>query len=125
MGWNCCAILGASHRKYRHDPNTTPKEAKAIFGENADNACLDHIRLDELESRSKSGLIHEPVEVGKRNVVPHPYLYGFLMGASFLSALFFVAVRSWWVVIPFLILYIFFLLAFVGSLMILREQKSQ
>jgi hypothetical protein len=44
-------ILGAKHRKYRHDPNFTPAEAKAIFGENADNACLDHIRLDELESR--------------------------------------------------------------------------
>ena len=26
-------------------------EAKAIFGEGSDNACLDHIRLDELESR--------------------------------------------------------------------------
>jgi hypothetical protein len=32
------AILGANHRKYRHDPNTTPKEAVQLFGENADNA---------------------------------------------------------------------------------------
>ena len=47
------AILGANHRKYRHDPNNTPKEAKQLFGENADNACLDHIRLDELERRGK------------------------------------------------------------------------
>jgi hypothetical protein len=46
-------ILGAKHRKNRHDPNVTPDEAKAIFGEGADNACLDHIRLDELESRNK------------------------------------------------------------------------
>jgi hypothetical protein len=56
-------ILGANHRKYRHDPNTTPKEARALFGENADNACLDHIRLDELERRKKgiqSGLFKEP-----------------------------------------------------------------
>jgi hypothetical protein len=44
-------LLGSSHRKYRHDPNVTPEEAKAIFGVNADNACLDHIRLDELEVR--------------------------------------------------------------------------
>lgn len=46
-------LLGSSHRRYRHDPNVTPDEAKAIFGENADNACLDHIRLDELESRNR------------------------------------------------------------------------
>ncbi len=48
------AIMGANHRKYRHDPNITPKEAKAIFGENADNACLDHIRLDKLEKRKNN-----------------------------------------------------------------------
>lgn len=48
-----CVILGANHRKYRHKPNTTPQEAKALFGKNADNACLDHIRLDELERRKK------------------------------------------------------------------------
>jgi hypothetical protein len=55
-------ILGASHRKYRHDPNTTPKEAKALFGENADNACLDHIRLDELERRKY------PTDEGKEEI---------------------------------------------------------
>ena len=47
------AILGANHRKYRHDPNITPREAKELFGENADNACLDHIRLDEIEKRKR------------------------------------------------------------------------
>lgn len=46
-------LLGSSHRKYRHDPYVTPLEARAIFGENADNACLDHISLDELESRNR------------------------------------------------------------------------
>jgi hypothetical protein len=46
-----CAILGSNHRKYRHDPFVTPSEAKALFGDFADHACLDHIRLDELESR--------------------------------------------------------------------------
>ena len=44
-------LLGSSHRRYRHDPNVTPIEARAIFGEGADNACLDHIRLDALESQ--------------------------------------------------------------------------
>ena len=44
-------LLGSSHRRYRHDPSVTPEEAKAIFGFNADNACLDHIRLDALESQ--------------------------------------------------------------------------
>src|SRR5208283_2071709 len=46
-------LMGSSHRRYRHDPYVTPDEARAIFGENADNACLDHIRLDELESRNR------------------------------------------------------------------------
>jgi hypothetical protein len=47
-------LLGAKHRKYRHDPNMTPVEAKAIFGFNADNACLDHIHLDEQENRKRA-----------------------------------------------------------------------
>jgi hypothetical protein len=46
-----CLILGSQHRIYRHDPLVTPIEAKTIFGEGADHACLDHIRLDEIESR--------------------------------------------------------------------------
>ncbi len=48
--------LSANHRKYRHDPNATPIEAKAVFGEGADNACLDHIRLDDLEVYKKGDL---------------------------------------------------------------------
>lgn len=43
-------ILGTQHRMYRHDPYTTPQEAKNIFGEYADHACLDHIVLDWRES---------------------------------------------------------------------------
>lgn len=42
-------IMGRGHRKYRHDPNITPIEAKRMFGKNADNACLDHIILDTEE----------------------------------------------------------------------------
>lgn len=48
-----CTMLGGAHRKYRHDPNTTPAESKKLFGENADNACLDHILLDKATSREK------------------------------------------------------------------------
>ena len=44
-------LLGKGHRRYRHDPIQTPLLAKKLFGELADQACLDHIRLDELESR--------------------------------------------------------------------------
>ena len=52
LGWMSRAFfLGSSHRRYRHDPIVTPIEAKVIFGEGADNACLDHIRLDALESQ--------------------------------------------------------------------------
>jgi len=43
-------ILGTQHRMYRHDPYTTPQEAKKIFGEYTDHACLDHIILDWRES---------------------------------------------------------------------------
>jgi hypothetical protein len=46
-----CTLLGSAHRKCRHDPNVTPAEAKEIFGDLADHACLDHIRLDELGNR--------------------------------------------------------------------------
>lgn len=40
------AILGKTHRVYRHDVCKTPKEARKLFGEFADHACLDHILLD-------------------------------------------------------------------------------
>jgi len=40
------AILGQKHRMYRHNPYVTPKKAKELFGEFADDACLGHIRLD-------------------------------------------------------------------------------
>jgi hypothetical protein len=46
-------MLSGSHRKFRHDPNITPLETKKMFGENADNACLDHIFLDKATSREK------------------------------------------------------------------------
>lgn len=40
-------IRGREHRMFRHDPETTPQEARKLFGEFADHACLDHIRLDQ------------------------------------------------------------------------------
>jgi hypothetical protein len=43
-------ILGFKHRMYRHNPKTTPIEAKGLFGNNADNACIDHIMLDYKET---------------------------------------------------------------------------
>ena len=45
-------LLGKKHRMYRHDPRTTPQEAKKLFGEYADHACIDHIMLDYPELRS-------------------------------------------------------------------------
>jgi integrase len=44
-------LLGKGHRVHRHDLVETPKQAKELFGEFADQACLDHIRLDRLEER--------------------------------------------------------------------------
>jgi hypothetical protein len=46
-----CTLLGKGHRVHRHDPIKTPPLAKELFGNLADEACLDHIRFDELESR--------------------------------------------------------------------------
>jgi len=41
--------LGRGHRMYRHDLKKTPLEARRIFGEMADHACIDHILLDMKE----------------------------------------------------------------------------
>ena len=46
-------MMGTDHRMYRHSPYKTPIEARKMFGENADNVCLDHIRLDELKTGEK------------------------------------------------------------------------
>lgn len=46
-------VFHCNHRKYRHDPQTTPLEAKKLFGENADHVCLDHIILDLKETQIK------------------------------------------------------------------------
>jgi len=44
-------IYGPSHRRYRHNIKRTPKEAKELFGEDADLACIDHIVLDRIEEK--------------------------------------------------------------------------
>lgn len=109
-------ILGPNHRKYRHDPNTTPWEAKRIFGENADHACLDHIRLDELDSRRK-GIGKTPIGRAKPLRTPNPLAIGFLSLMFFFIGIFFVSnplLR--WGSIMFLIFSFVLFLAFVGSL---------
>jgi hypothetical protein len=53
-------VLGTSHRIYRHDPYRTPLEAKKLFGENADHACLDHIYLDKLKSGTSTNWKPKP-----------------------------------------------------------------
>jgi hypothetical protein len=60
-------MLGTDHRMYRHDPYKTPLEARRIFGENADHACLDHIRLDEV------GNTKPPEEKGKKKTMKLKY----------------------------------------------------
>jgi len=117
------SILGASHRKYRHDPNTTPKEAKAIFGENADNACLDHIRLDELESRRK-GFGRTPLEGKPKQQISPRFTFGFLSFWFFVGGIFFAYLQSvwnrsynisWLMAIGFFVIAFFLFLAFIGS----------
>jgi hypothetical protein len=60
-------ILGKDHRMHRHNPRKTPLEARQIFGENADHACLDHIRLDEL------GGTKPPEKEGKKKTMKLKY----------------------------------------------------
>lgn len=46
-------MLANGHRIHRHDPVNTPKLAKKLFGDLADQASIDHIRLDKLETARK------------------------------------------------------------------------
>jgi hypothetical protein len=58
-----CTIVGKSHRKFRHDPNSTPKKAEQIFWNEVPSqyrqfirdVVLDHIRIDK--NYSKYGTI--------------------------------------------------------------------
>jgi len=111
-------VLGASHRKYRHDPNTTPIVAKKLFGENADNACLDHIRLDELETRNKGSKSPMTVKVsmGSRKQLQNDALKsGIWAIISFIFGLMLYSQIIWGAIISFVISFLCFL-AFLGSL---------
>jgi hypothetical protein len=111
-------VLGASHRKYRHDPNTTPIVAKKLFGENADNACLDHIRLDELETRRKGSKSQMTVRVsmGSRKQPQNDTLKsGIWAMISFIIGLILYSQTVWGAIIFFVISFLCFL-AFLGSL---------
>jgi TM2 domain-containing membrane protein YozV len=61
-------IMGSKHRMYRHDPYNTPKEARLLFGEYADEACLDHILLDRRSSEAKGWQVDRP----SKQTVMHP-----------------------------------------------------
>jgi hypothetical protein len=115
------SILGPKHRKYRHDPNTTPLVARKLFGENADHACLDHIRLDELEIRRKGSKSQMTVNVSigraEQPQVSNSIRFGFFSLVSFVIALLLVYQHvAWWMALPFFIITFFLFLAFLGSL---------
>ena len=100
------AILGKGHRKYRHDPITTPKESKALFGENADNACLDHIRLDELETRRKGNksLMTVNVTIGDRKHPQNdPVRVGVISILAFIFGLLLYSQNFWLAIVLFII----------------------
>lgn len=54
---------GIDHRRFRHDPDKTPSEALQLFGFLADQACLDHIILDELTSNGKNNFTPVPSSI--------------------------------------------------------------
>jgi hypothetical protein len=112
------SILGQRHRKYRHDPNTTPIVARKLFGENADNACLDHIRLDELETRRKGSKSQMTVKVSmgnRKQPQNDPVRVGVVSIMAFIIGLL-VYSQSLWGAIVFFIISFFGFLAFLGSL---------
>jgi ribosomal protein S27AE len=112
------AILGQKHRKYRHDPNTTPIVARKLFGENADNACLDHIRLDELETRRKGSKSQMTVKVSmgnRKQPQSDPVRVGVVSIMAFIIG-FLVYSQSLWGAIVLFIISFFGFLAFLVSL---------
>lgn len=111
-------ILGASHRKYRHDPHTTPIVARKLFGENADHACLDHIRLDELETRRKGNkkTMTVNVTIGDRKQPQiDPVRVGVVSMMAFVIGLLLYS-QSFWGAIMLFIISIFGFLVTLGSL---------
>lgn len=118
-------ILGPSHRKYRHDPNKTPQIARVLFGSLADQACLDHIRLDELESRRKG------VKRTREPQIPARFAFGFLSLLLFIIGVVMISsppVDTFLWVFALLIFFFpsfLFFLAFVGSLSQSSESKRK
>jgi len=120
-------ILGPTHRKYRHDPHSTPPIAGELFGPLADQACLDHIRLDELESRRK-GIGRTPIGRVRQTQIPNPLSYGLVSLMFFIVALYFASdplIRKYsgWMSIPFFIFSFILFIAFIGSLLQPKGEK--
>ena len=53
-------VLGSSHRMFRHDLKKTPVIAKNLFGELADQACIDHIIMDFDSKKKKNDCFIQP-----------------------------------------------------------------
>lgn len=111
-------IMGSKHRMYRHDPYKTPKVARALFGPLADQACLDHIRLDRQESRRKGiGKMRISVRETRQSKHQDSLRYGFGALMSFIIGLLLISqpFSSWGGIVCFFISFLSFL-AFLGSL---------
>lgn len=107
-------ILGPIHRIHRHDPHVTPAEAKGLFGEYADHACLDHIRLDELERR-KYPTDEGKEEISTRFLVLSSSIILFSVGTIFINSIVQLA-------LPCLAVSVFLFVAFIGSQISLRNK---
>jgi len=119
-------IMGSKHRMHRHDPYKTPKVASALFGEYADQACLDHIRLDELERRRK-GVGKMRISIRERQGKlqdPLRYAFGALMSFIF-GVLLISDPHSFWGGIVLLFISFLAFLAFLGSLLEKNGERMQ
>jgi len=111
------AIMGGKHRMYRHDPYKTPQEAKLLFGPLADQACLDHIRLDRQESRRKGiGKMRISVRKARQSQISSSLALGFFSLISFLIGVALISTApSTLHAIPFFFISFLLFLAFLGS----------
>jgi len=110
------AIMGGKHRMHRHDPYRTPQEAKLLFGPLADQACLDHIRLDRQESRRKGiGKMRISVRETRQSELQDSLRYGFGALMSFVIGVM-ISTHSTLFAIPFFFFSFLLFLAFLGSL---------
>jgi hypothetical protein len=121
-----CEIMGAKHRIYRHDPYTTPKEAKALFGEYADEACLDHIRADMKTLRRQGVKVARPHGKSELPSIAQGMVLLFLAFALFILGFQGLSIKygGWMIVLGCWSLAFLFFLGFLATITAKEKEPS-